>query len=148
MFERLFSFANAWRRRLLAQRWARFTLVGGLATASYFLLGLLFVNLLSFPMLVGNALAYALSFIVSYLGQCLWTFEAGHDHMAMLPKFAATQLIGLGINSCIVEICSRLGIIYMFSMVVAIAITPVFVYFICKYWVFRKGKEEERKETA
>lgn len=55
-------------RGLLARRWVRFGIVGGAASVSYFLLGLLFVNVAGLPTLAGNALAYALSFIVSYLG--------------------------------------------------------------------------------
>lgn len=123
---------------LLDKRWVRFGIVGAAATVSYYLLGLLFVPCLKLPLLLGNFLAYAISFIVSYLGQSKWTFEAHSSHAAMLPRFAATQAIGLGINSCIIEICSRLGIIYEISMLAAIVIVPVFVYFICKCWVFRK----------
>lgn len=121
----------------LGHRLFRFGVVGGAATASYFLLGLLFVNLLSFPPLLGNALAYALSFIVSYLGQCLWTFEAKNgSHLKMLPRFAIAQGIGLVINSCIIVICMRLGLGYELSMLVAIFLVPVFVYLVCKFWVF------------
>ena len=63
-------------RAVLAVRWGRFGIVGGAASVSYALLGLLFVNGLRLPALWGNALAYVLSFIVSYLGQSLWTFRA------------------------------------------------------------------------
>lgn len=123
---------------LLARRWIRFGLVGGAATVSYYLLGMLFVPCLKLPLLLGNFLAYAISFIVSYLGQSRWTFETHGNHAAMLPRFAATQAFGLVINSGIIEICSRLGIIYEISMLIAIVVVPVFVYAICKYWVFRK----------
>ena len=63
-------------RNLLARRWIRFGLVGGAATLCYALLGLLFVNAWAMPLLAGNALAYLISFAVSYLGQSLWTFQA------------------------------------------------------------------------
>ena len=46
-------------RGLLARRWVRFGIVGGAASVSYFLLGLLFVNVAGLPTLAGNALAYA-----------------------------------------------------------------------------------------
>lgn len=138
MIRRLFNLCLNYIRAGLSRRWVRFTLVGGVATVSYFVLGLLFVDFFKLPLLFGNALAYTLSFVISYLGQCLWTFEAGHNHLAMLPKFAITQLVGLGINSCIIGLCVRLGLVYMLAMLVAILITPVFVFFICKYWVFRK----------
>lgn len=120
----------------LQLRWVRFGLVGGAATAAYYFLGLLFVSFFSLPLLFGNFVAYSLSFAVSYLGQSKWTFAARSSHAVMLPRFAATQGIGLVINSGIIELCARIGIIYEVSMLIAVAIVPVVVYFICKYWVF------------
>lgn len=115
----------------------KFGVVGGAATVSYFLLGLLFVNVLCFSPLLGNAFAYALSFVVSYLGQCLWTFEAKNgSHLKMLPRFAIAQGIGLVINSCIIIACMRFGLGYELSMIVAIFLVPIFVYLVCKFWVF------------
>ncbi len=129
-------------RGLLARRWVRFGIVGGAASVSYFLLGLLFVNVAGLPTLAGNALAYALSFIVSYLGQCLWTFRAadsaaGGGHRTMLPRFAATQAVGLCCNSAIVWLLVRLGVPYAWAMPVAVLTVPVMVYALCKVWVFR-----------
>lgn len=131
-------------RGILAKRWVRFGIVGGAASVSYFLLGLLFVNVLGLPTLVGNALAYALSFIVSYLGQCLWTFRAAEagagiaTHRAMLPRFAATQAVGLCCNSAIVWLLMQAGVPYAWAMPIAVLLVPVIVYALCKVWVFKK----------
>ena len=131
-------------RGLLARRWVRFGIVGGAASASYFLLGLLFVNVLQLPTLAGNALAFALSFIVSYLGQCLWTFRAADagagiaTHRTMLPRFAATQAVGLCCNSAIVWLLMQVGVPYAWAMPVAVLLVPVMVYILCKVWVFKK----------
>ncbi len=112
--------------------------MGAAATFSYFLLGLLFVNLLAMPTYIGNALAYLLSFTVSYLGQSRWTFEARGSHVRMLPRFALAQLMGLVINSCIIGFCMHLGLGYLLSMLVAIFIVPIVVFLICKFWVFAR----------
>ena len=131
-------------RGILARRWVRFGIVGGAASVSYFALGLLFVNVLGLPTLVGNALAYALSFIVSYLGQCLWTFRAADagagiaTHRTMLPRFAATQAVGLCCNSAIVWLLMQVGVPYAWAMPVAVLLVPVMVYILCKVWVFKK----------
>ena len=131
-------------RGMLAKRWVRFGIVGGAASVSYFLLGLLFVSVLALPTLAGNALAYALSFIVSYLGQCLWTFRAadaslgGASHRTMLPRFAATQAVGLCCNSAIVWLLMQVGVPYAWAMPVAVLLVPVMVYILCKVWVFKK----------
>ncbi len=122
--------------RLFGQMWVRFGIVGVCATASYYLLGILFVYFLRIPILIGNFFAYASSFAVSYLGQSLWTFHAKGKHGLMLARFAITQGIGLCINTAIIEICARVGIAYELAMLAAIVIVPIFVYFICKIWVF------------
>ena len=115
----------------------RFCIVGGAATLVYYFSGLFFVSLLGLPVLAGNALAYLVAFVVSYLGQCLWTFRAEGSHRAMLPRFAATQALGLALNSGIIWLLMAVGMSYAVAMWVAIAAVPVAVYFICKLWVFR-----------
>ena len=130
-------------RAVLAVRWVRFGIVGGTAAVIYALLGLLFVNGLRLPPLWGNALAYALSFIVSYLGQSLWTFRAAGSavgaasHRAMLPRFAATQAVGLGLNSAIIWLLMHFGLRYDWAMPVAVLLVPIMVYALCKFWVFK-----------
>lgn len=118
-------------------------MVGGAASLAYILLGLLFVNLWGMPVLAGNALAYALSFIVSYMGQSLWTFRttgpgSGFSHWGMLPRFAAAQALGLGLNAVIVWLLMRLGLTYEAAMPMAVLLVPVIVYLLCKHWVFRR----------
>lgn len=127
----------AFVRGLLARRWMRFCIVGGAATLTYYFCGLFFVNLLGLPVLVGNTLAFVISFAVSYLGQCLWTFQGKAAHRTMLPRFGATQAVALGFNSVIIWLLIRAGVSYEIAMWGAIAAVPVAVYFICKLWVFR-----------
>ena len=141
-------------RGILAKRWVRFGIVGGAASVSYFLLGLLFVSVLGLPTLAGNALAYALSFIVSYLGQCLWTFRAADagagiaTHRTMLPRFAATQAVGLCCNSAIVWLLVNMGVPYAWAMPVAVLLVPVMVYMLCKVWVFKKQTSFVQSESG
>lgn len=124
-------------RGLLARRWIRFCLVGGAATLVYFFCGVAFVTLLGLPVLLGNAFAFLAGFVVSYLGQCLWTFRAGGTHRIMLPRFAATQAVGLALNSGIIWLLTHVGVAYEVAMGAAIVAVPVVVYVICKCWVFR-----------
>lgn len=139
-------------QNLLGRRWIRFGLVGGAATLSYALLGLLFVNVWALPVLAGNALAYLISFFVSYWGQSAWTFRAKSGHKSMLPRFAATQALGLGLNSAIVWLLTGLGLAYELAMPAAVVLVPVIVYLLCKYWVFRHagdaGKKAERPDSG
>lgn len=125
-------------KSILAHRWFRFAVVGLLATASYFLLGLFFYNLLRLPVLLANTFAYILSFIVSYTGQTLWTFKATGSHKKMLPKFAMTQGLGLATNSLLVEAALYLGLPYEAAMLIAAAIVPILVYLVLKLWVYHQ----------
>ena len=127
----------AFVRALLARRWMRFCIVGGAASLVYFGCGRFFVHRLGRPVLAGNALAYLVAFVVSYLGQCLWTFRAAGSHRAMLPRFAATQGLGLALNSALIWVFLQAGLSYPVAMWAAIAAVPGAVYFICKLWVFR-----------
>lgn len=142
------SRARCWRqagfaafvRHIMSLRLVRFGIVGLCATMAYYLLGLLFVPVFGLPVLAGNSLAYALSFIISYLGQACWTFGANGSHWSQLPRFAATQGVGLLLNSGIVEICTRIGLSYELAMIPAIVLVPVMVYIICRLWVFHSAK--------
>lgn len=127
---------------LFSQVWARFALIGLLATISYFLLGLLFVYVFRLPVLLGNTLAYILAFLVSYLGQSKFTFNSDSPHTRQLWRFASTQGIALLLNSAVIDICNRSRVSYMFSMILAILLVPVPVYLLCKFWVFRKKNKE------
>lgn len=120
-------------------RWLRFVAMGLLATASYFVLGLFFYHVLLLPLLVANTLAYVISFAVSYIGQTLWTFKASGQHRIMLPKFAATQAVGLLLNSLLVAVAVHFNAPYSLAMIIACAIVSVVVYLILKVWVYRKG---------
>ena len=56
----------------------------------------------------------------------------------MLPRFAATQAVGLCCNSAIVWLLMKLGVPYAWAMPVAVLLVPVMVYMLCKAWVFNK----------
>lgn len=133
--------------RLRSQRLIRFGIIGAVATGAYYLLGLLFVYYWHFPILAGNALAYAISFVVSYLGQSLWTFQATSGHRHMLPRFAIAQIAGLGINTAIIKYLHKLGSPYAVSMLAAILIVPVCVYLLCKYWVFASTRKSGNEQS-
>lgn len=126
-------------KKLFQSQWARFTLMGFFATLVYYLLGLFFVSLLKLPLLVGNTLAFILSFAVSFLGQARWTFKSNRSIPDTLPKFALAQVFALFLNSFIIDtLCRRLTVPYPLAMIAAIIIVPVITYLICKFWIFRK----------
>lgn len=140
----------AYGRKLTALRWVRFCVVGGAATLCYLLLGLLFVSLLRWPVLIGNGLAYVLSFAVSYLGQSRWTFADSPQTASprtRLPAFALTQLFGLTLNSALIGAFTGLGLAYELAMPVTAVLVAVVVYVLCRFGVFRQSAGKPRLHT-
>ena len=124
-------------KNLLRKRWVRFGIMGAIASASYYLLGLFFLSLLEFPLFFGNSLAYALSFFISFYGQAKWTFNRNNSISKNLPAYAITQIAGWLVNTIIIEIlCNHLFVAYAFAMVIAIFFSALCTWFLCKFWVF------------
>lgn len=141
-----------WIRRTAAyffgQRWVRFGIVGGLSTIAYWCIGLGLHWWGLLPVLVNNALAYGIAFGVSYAGHRTWTFQSRGSHRSQLPKFALTQGIGLGLNTCIIAALMHWGMPYTPAMVIATFAVPVVVYFISRFWVFRETSRLAAGTTA
>lgn len=137
MFKSLYDWVLRTIRYFFGQRWVRFGIVGVAATITYFVLAVIFERM-GIPVFVGNTLSYVFGFGVSYTGHRTWTFQSTASHGSALPKFLATQIFGLGLNTAIIWALMRFaGLAYIFAMPVAIVTVPVAVYLISKFWVFR-----------
>lgn len=135
------SSLGAQARRLchyvFGQSWARFGIVGVTATLVYYISGLGFERT-GIPVLLGNAGAYVLGFMVSYFGHKLWSFQSASQHGRTLPRFFVTWCLGLGLNTLIIWLLIHYNVPYAIAMWVAIALVPIFTYFMNKFWVFRQ----------
>lgn len=140
----LVDMARRWLAAFFGQRWVRFGIVGGLSTAIYVALGIS-CEWLHIPVLLGNAIAYVLSFVFSYLAQRSWTFQSKLPHSQLLPKYAALQAGGLGLNTCIIAVLMHFGLPYVIAMGIAVVLVPFVVYIFNKVWVFRTP---ETKKSA
>lgn len=131
-----------WFKAFFGQRWVRFGIVGLISTGTYAALGLGF-SWAGCPVLVGNTLAYCLSFACSYLGQKSWTFASNLPHKKLLPKFALLQGAGLALNTAIIAVLMYKNVPYVIAMPIAIVLVPVFVYVVSKVWVFRAAPAKD-----
>ena len=85
-------------RSLLARRWVRFGMVGGTAALCYALLGLLFVNVLGLPALVGNGLAYVLE--GNLFKMCSWGGRITRYWIKYCRDYASSaEAVKIGINA-------------------------------------------------
>lgn len=113
----------------------RFGLVGGLAAAVH---GGLFIGFvaLGLPGYLANAFAFALAFIISYLGHSRWTFpDAGRS--GRLAGFGLTTALGFLLNSgfaiILVDVMKVPAWVAALPM---IAVTPLVVFVLLKTRVF------------
>src|SRR5690606_22189813 len=123
------------RIRLLAAQFARFGLVGILAAGVH---GGLFIGLvaLGLPGYVANAIAFAIAFIVSYLGHSCWTFrDAGRS--GRLGRFGLTTAAGFLLNSGFaIVIVDLMDMPAWLAALPMIAVTPIVVFVLLKTRVF------------
>ncbi len=78
---------------------ARFIIVGIAATLTYYLSAVAFGR--SMAPMTANVLAWAISLVVSYLGQNYFTFRAGGRHRIFAARFAITTAV-LFAMSCLI----------------------------------------------
>ena len=118
----------------------KFAVVGSLAALIHLSILHLLVQAQWLTPLYANAVAFITSFIASYLGQSLWTFNhREHDHRTTMLRFLVTQLLcsfvlNQGLYSLLLTYTT---IHYMLASFLVLAIVPVATFTISKYWAFR-----------
>ena len=118
----------------------KFIIVGSLAAFVH--LGVLrtVVGYFSLTPLSGNAIAFAIAFIVSYTGQSLWTFNhKQHEHKGAALRFLATQLLcsfvlNQGLYALLLGLTS---LNYMLASFIVLITVPLVTYTLSKYWAFK-----------
>lgn len=134
--------AGTVRERLLSWRQAfRFAVVGGLATATYYLLtvgltdGWLAVRL---PAAVANLIGFAASLALSYIGHHRFTFGKESRHDRYMPRFIAVSLTLAALSTGAVHLATSVfGVpAALTAGVVALAYPPA-SYVLNTLWAFR-----------
>lgn len=93
------------------------------------------------PILIANAIGFAAGFIASYLGHYFLTFKSDRGHTAAFFRFVAVALLGFLINNCVVIAWIYLtGNQSMWSIVMAIAVAAMAVFFTSNFWAFKSKR--------
>lgn len=115
---------------------ARFGVVGVAATATHALVYAAAVSEHALAPLVANPVAFAVAFVVSFVGHRHWTF-AGQGAERALPKFLATALLGLASNQLLTWLLvERLQQPPLHALFGILLVTPVLVFLCSKHWAF------------
>jgi putative flippase GtrA len=115
-----------------------FGTVGTLSTLLNSVIFITLVNFFKIPPLLSNLLAFLSAFMVSYFGHSWLTFGKKSHSVVRLVKFLMIALGGLAVNSgfvgLLMHILHQSAYIAILPM---IFITPLLMFFINKYWVFK-----------
>ena len=117
----------------------RFIIAGGFASAVYYVIAVSVDFLHIMPTMAVNTLAYCCGIVASYTSQKYWAFRDSSSHGKAFPRFLASALSGLGLNSLIVWLLLSATVPYYIASFVATVLVAVFSYFVQRFFVFTKA---------
>ncbi|WP_263322405.1 GtrA family protein [Endozoicomonas sp. Mp262] len=118
----------------------KFVIVGSLAAFVHLGVLRVMVGSLSLSPLMGNAIAFAIAFIVSYTGQSLWTFNhKQHQHQGTILRFLVTQLLcSFALNQGLYALILKFTLLnYMVASFIVLITVPLVTFTLSKYWAFK-----------
>jgi putative flippase GtrA len=125
--------------RALTGQIGRFFVVGILATATHYLVAMLWLGWVS--VWLANLLGYLAAVAVSYFGHQRITFRvpvAEVSHQRQAPRFLLTSLGGLAISYLVLLALNMLlSAPDWLSLACVVTLVPVYTYIANKYWVFK-----------
>jgi putative flippase GtrA len=87
-------------------------------------------------LLWSTLLAFGAGLIVNYSLNRNWTFQAQADHRRTMSRYAVMVSINFGATLAIVLGLTHLGLYYLLSKLIAVAIIAVVNFTTSRYWVF------------
>ena len=116
---------------------ARYALVGLVATAAHYLVLILCVERLGLQAFVGSGVGAAVGAQVAYVGNRWFTFAHTGSVRASWPRFQATAVLGALLGMAVVAAGVRLGLYYVLAQVVATGLGLVLTFTLNRLWTFR-----------
>jgi putative flippase GtrA len=119
----------------------RFGLIGVVSTLVHLTAALFLHHLFGFSPLWSNAMAFMTAWLVSYVGNWVWTFEAATTHRHSAPRFLIVALGGFALNQLIVLITNELwGWPFWLALVPVVMIVPLVGFIASRYWAYRQSE--------
>ena len=89
--------------------------------------------------LISSAIAIEASILSNFFLNDIWTFKRQRKtrFLARLGKFNLARIVALGINLAILGILTSLGLHYLISNLIGIAIATLFTYLSSLWWVWK-----------
>jgi putative flippase GtrA len=88
---------------------------------------------------VAKAISYSVGVLNSFLLNRVWTFQAGGSSWASLIPFVLSSLVGLAINTGMLQLCLKtLNLPEIIAIGLATASSLIWNFLVSKYFIFRK----------
>jgi putative flippase GtrA len=115
----------------------RFASVGLLATAVYYAILCLLVEVLSVGVLLATSLAFIVVTVENYLLHYHWTFRSNSRHARAFASFLSMNVVGFGMNWAVMFAGTRvLNLNYLLVQAVAIVAVVVWNFTASSLWIF------------
>jgi putative flippase GtrA len=122
----------------VVRRFARFAVVGVIATATHTAVFALAIEAFRIEPVVANALAFCVAVLVGYALNRRWTFAAHGGDDARLWRYVVGALAGLGANSLIMYVAvHRVHWSPYLGLALAVVLVPPLTFALNQFWVFR-----------
>jgi len=120
------------------RRFARFAVVGALATAVHVAVFTVAVEFANTEPVTANALAFVAAVLVGYVLNRHWTFGAGEETHARLWRYTIAALAVLALNSAIMFAVAHVAHWSPYiGLALSIMLAPPISFALNQYWVFR-----------
>jgi putative flippase GtrA len=122
----------------LLRRFARFAVVGVIATATHTAVFTLAIEGVGIEPVLANALAFCVALLVGFTLNRKWTFAAHGGPDARLWRYAVGALAGLAVNSVIMAaVVHGAHLSPYLGLALALTVVPPLTFALNHYWVFR-----------
>ena len=117
----------------------KFLGVGAIATATQYLVLVIFVEAANIDPVIASATGFIISSCLNYYLNYSFTYRSDSPHSQAAPRFFVTVIAGLIINTgCMYLMVSQLQIYYILAQVVATGVTLLWNFTVHSLWTFRK----------
>lgn len=137
------------RSGLLSEFWrlVRFSMIGGLATGVYLLAALIAVEGLGVSPMIGAAIGFCASFVVSFLGHFRFTFAMSGRYRDYVLKFAVSSLVSFLMSTLAMWLATKMLMIdYRIALIAIAIIIPICSYLVNRFWVFLHPTDPARAD--
>jgi putative flippase GtrA len=116
--------------------WARYAVVGAVATAVHYGLLIGLAELARWPPWLGSGLGAVVGAQVAYVGNRWYTFGHGGAVTRSWPRFQVTAVLGALVSMGLVALAMRLGWHYLLGQVLATLTAMLLTYAVNRRWTF------------